>query len=89
MEIALWVLVGGLAGWAGITFLKYNNHRGTVVSVLIGAAGGLLGGEMLAPLVGAAAVVPEDFSLAALVMAFGTAAAALAASNLLHRRFGV
>ena len=88
MELVLWLAAGAALGWLAITKLGFNEDRGTIVSIIIGAAGGVAGGKLLAPMFGAAAV-PGEFSMAALVVVLATAAACLALGNLVHNRFGV
>jgi uncharacterized membrane protein YeaQ/YmgE (transglycosylase-associated protein family) len=60
-----------------------------VVSIIIGAVGGLFGGNVLAPMLGAVADAPNDFSLFSMIIALGSAAGCLAISNLVSNRFGV
>ena len=89
MNIALWILAGGIIGWVGFTYLGFNEMRGMIVSAIIGMVGGLLGGKVFAPMFGAAAAVPGDFSIMALMVALAGAAACLAAANMVYDRFGV
>ena len=89
MNIAMWMLAGGIIGWVGFAYLGFNELRGVSVSTVIGMVGGLLGGKVLAPMFGAAAAVPGDFSMMALMVALAGAAACLAAANMVHNRFGV
>lgn len=88
MNLLIWMLAGGIVGGASYSFLHYNEARGRNISILIGAAGGLLGGKMIAPLF-IAAGAPGDFSLAALLFAAAAAAACLALGNLVQNRWGV
>jgi len=88
MNIALWILAGGILGWVGYAFLGYNADRAKIVPILIGAAGGFFGGKVVAPLFTAVAV-PVSFSMAALFFATIVAAAFLAASNFTYNRWGV
>ncbi|TAK41423.1 MAG: GlsB/YeaQ/YmgE family stress response membrane protein [Betaproteobacteria bacterium] len=86
MNIALWILAGGAVGWAGFTYLGFNEGRGQKIAIIIGAAGAILGGKLLAPMFGA---VAADFSVMALIVALASAAACLAIANKVHDRFGV
>ena len=88
MNIAVWILAGGILGWVGYAFLGFNTERAKMVPILIGAVGGLVGGKVIAPLFTAVAV-PASFSMAALFFAVAIAAAFLAASNFLYNRWGV
>jgi uncharacterized membrane protein YeaQ/YmgE (transglycosylase-associated protein family) len=89
MNIVVWMLAGGILGWVGCAFLGFNEERGMVVSVIIGTAGGLFGGKLIAPMFTAAAAVPEAFSLSALFFAAAVAAAFVAVGNLVGKRWGV
>jgi uncharacterized membrane protein YeaQ/YmgE (transglycosylase-associated protein family) len=60
-----------------------------LVSVVIGATGGLVGGKLLAPMFGVSAAVPWDFSAAALLLAFIAAAGLLFIGDRIYARFGV
>lgn len=89
MNILMWVLAGAMLGWIGFTILRANAERGLVISIVIGAVGGLFGGNVLAPMLGAATDAPNDFSLFSLVIALASAVACLAIGNLVSNRFGV
>lgn len=89
MNIIIWMLTGGVVGWLGYSFLGFNEARGMTVSIIIGTAGGFFGGNMIAPMFAAAAVVPGDFSSSALLFAVAVAAAFLAAGNMVYKRWGV
>ena len=89
MNIVMWMLAGGILGWVGYTFLGFNEKRGMLVSIIIGALGGVLGGKLIAPMFTAAAAVPGDFSASTLVFAVAVAAAFLFVGNLVHNRWGV
>jgi uncharacterized membrane protein YeaQ/YmgE (transglycosylase-associated protein family) len=87
MDIAMWIVAGGILGWAGCAQLGYNEQRGTVVSAIIGAVGGIVGGKLVAPIFLAAPA--GDVSLAALGIAAFVAAGFLLAGNLAYNRWGV
>jgi len=89
MDIIVWILAGGALGWVGYSYLRYNEERGMMVAVMIGGAGGFLGGKLIAPMFSAAPAVPGDFSAAALVFALACAAAFVLLGNMIHQRWGV
>lgn len=89
MDIVLWMLTGSILGWVGCSYLAFNEKRGAVVSIVIGALGGFIGGKVIAPMFTAGALAPGDFSAPALFFAAAGAAAFLAAGNLVYRRWGV
>ena len=89
MNIILWVIAGGAAGWVGYTYINLNEKRGLTVSLVIGMLGGYFGGKIIAPMLGAGtAVNPGDFSPFPLIVAFASAAAVLVVSSMVHKRFG-
>jgi uncharacterized membrane protein YeaQ/YmgE (transglycosylase-associated protein family) len=89
MELVLWVAAGAAMGWLAITKMGLNEQRGMIVSIIIGAVGGVIGGKLVAPLFGAVATVPGDFSLAGFFVVLASAVACLMLGNLVHNRFGV
>jgi uncharacterized membrane protein YeaQ/YmgE (transglycosylase-associated protein family) len=89
MELVIWIVAGAAIGWLAIAKMGMNEERGTIISIIIGGAGGVAGGKLLAPMFGAVAAIPGEFSMAALVVVMATAAGCLALGNLVHRRFGV
>ena len=89
MNIVIWALAGALLGWASYSYLSYNEARGKLASMAIGAVGALLGGNVIAPMFTAAPAVPAAFSAATLVIAAVVAAVALVVGNLVYTRWGV
>ena len=85
----MWVLAGGFAGWVGFKFIGANENRGMIISVVIGMVGGFLGGNVLAPMLGETAPMPDAISLFALLMAIATAAACLTIGDMISKRFGI
>jgi uncharacterized membrane protein YeaQ/YmgE (transglycosylase-associated protein family) len=89
MNVAMWLLAGGAVGWAGYTWLKLNARRGRVISIIIGAVAGFLGGDLLAPMLSAAMATAGDFNPLSLFTAFASAAACLVVSDMIYNHFGV
>lgn len=88
MDIAMWMLVGGIFGWIGYAFLGFNQGRGNMASIIIGVMGGFVGGKAVAPMFLTAAG-PGVFSVSALFFAAAIAAVFLLVGNLVHNRWGV
>jgi uncharacterized membrane protein YeaQ/YmgE (transglycosylase-associated protein family) len=88
MNIVIWMLAGAILGWVGYSFLGFNEARGRMVSIVIGAIGGFFGGKMIAPMF-TVAPVTADFNLSALFFAVAVAGAFLAVGNLVYERWGV
>ena len=89
MEIVVWMLAGGILGWIGYKFLNFNEGRGMMVSMIIGAVGGFFGGKIVAPMFTAPAAIPADLSTSAVIFAVAVAAVFLYAGNFVHDRWGV
>lgn len=85
MEILVWALIGGAVGWSAFSHLGYNGERGLMVSVALGAFGGLVGAMVLAPVLLAA----PGLTLFGALFAAGTAAALLFVGDLVYGRWGV
>jgi uncharacterized membrane protein YeaQ/YmgE (transglycosylase-associated protein family) len=88
MDIATWMLCGAMVGWVGYSVLGFNEARGKMVSIVIGAVGGVVGGNLVAPMF-TVATTPGDVGLPAVVFAAAIAAAFLFIGSLLHNRWGV
>lgn len=89
MNIVIWMLAGGALGWVAHAYLGFNEGRGRMVAIVIGAVGGMIGGKLVAPMFGAAAAAVGDFSTMALIFAVAVAAVFLYVGNLVHERWGV
>lgn len=89
MNVALWLLAGGFAGWVGFRVLGANADRGLLASMVIGMCGSYFGGSVLAPMIGDTATMPEAISVIALIMALAFAAVCLTVGDMIHRRFNV
>ena len=89
MNIVMWILAGGALGWAAFTLIGFNEGRGTIASIIIGALGGVIGGQVVAPMMSSAPIVSGNFDVQALFIAAVSASACLAIGNMIERRFGV
>jgi uncharacterized membrane protein YeaQ/YmgE (transglycosylase-associated protein family) len=89
MDMTLWMLCGAALGWVSFARFKFSEGRGLFVSLVVGASGALIGGRLLAPLLGVSAAVPGGFSIAALLFALAAAAALLLVGDKVYERFGV
>jgi uncharacterized membrane protein YeaQ/YmgE (transglycosylase-associated protein family) len=89
MNIAIWIIAGGALGWAAFTMLRINEERGTIASIIIGALGGVIGGQVVAPMLSSAPIVSGDFNIQALFIAAISASACLAIGNMIEQRFGI
>jgi uncharacterized membrane protein YeaQ/YmgE (transglycosylase-associated protein family) len=84
MDLVVWMLTGAALGWLAYSHLGLNQDRGLATSIIIGAVGGVIGGRLVAPM-----FAPGELSIATVLLAGAVAAAVLAASNAVHKRWGV
>jgi uncharacterized membrane protein YeaQ/YmgE (transglycosylase-associated protein family) len=87
MIIILWILAGGALGWISHSVLGFNEARGRILCIVIGAFGGAIGGKEVAPLFSSA--VAGEFSMTAMLFALGVATAFLAISQLVTSQWDV
>lgn len=86
----IWLIAGGLIGWAGLHFFAMNRDRGIIPAVSICAVGGFMGGNSIAPILGSGVTEPMvGFSPFALVVAIAMATAVLYISSEMSRRFDI
>ena len=88
MNVTIWLTAGAVAGWFSYSLLRISVGPGFALSVIIGAGGGLLGGALLAPLLGSGNVQPGDFNPLAIFSAAATGLACVIVSGMIQRRFG-
>ena len=89
MDIIIWIIAGGAVGWASLALLGLNEYRSTLACVAIGAAGGWLGGNVIAPMLASATAAATGFNFFSLFVATLSAAACMALGNLLYKRFDI
>ena len=85
MNTFLWLLAGGTLGWLAWSMIGLNGAWSSVVSIAVGALGGVLGGKMVAPALFGSAP-PEGVAIGALMVAAVVAAGCLFVSSLVHNR---
>ena len=47
MGIILWIIFGGIAGWAASVIMKTDYNQGTMMYIIMGIIGALVGGFMM------------------------------------------
>jgi uncharacterized membrane protein YeaQ/YmgE (transglycosylase-associated protein family) len=85
MNFIIWIVVGGLLGWAASVIMKTDEQQGIVLNVAVGVVGALIGGWLLAPLFGTGTINQSDFSLGSLVVSLLGAVIVLAVVNLVRK----
>lgn len=78
MNFIIWLIVGGLIGWVASLIMDTNAEQGMILNVVVGIVGALLGGWLIAPLLGSDTINQGDFSLLSLGVSLLGAVALLA-----------
>jgi uncharacterized membrane protein YeaQ/YmgE (transglycosylase-associated protein family) len=85
MNILIWLVVGGLLGWAASRVMHTDAQQGIVLNVVVGIVGAALGGWLLSPLLGLPTINQGSLSVGSLLVSFLGAVVLLAIVNLLTR----
>ena len=85
MNFLIWIVVGGIIGWLASMLMHTDAEQGPFLNIVVGIIGAVLGGWLIAPLVGAGTINQGDFSIAGLVVSFVGAVILLAIVNLFRR----
>jgi uncharacterized membrane protein YeaQ/YmgE (transglycosylase-associated protein family) len=85
MNFIIWLIVGGLIGWVASLIMRTDAQQGVILNVVVGIIGALIGGWLLAPMLGTGTINSNDFSLASLGVSLLGAVILLAIVNLVRR----
>ena len=85
INLIIWLVVGGLIGWAASMVMRTDAQQGIFLNIIVGIVGAMLGGWLLSPLLGASSINQSNFSLMGLVVSFLGALILLALVNLVRR----
>ncbi|VTU28811.1 Transglycosylase associated protein [Variovorax sp. PBS-H4] len=85
MNIVIWLIVGGIIGWIASMIMRTDAQQGMILNVVVGIIGSMIGGWLIAPLLGSATVNQNDFSIMGLVASLIGAIILLAIVNLFRR----
>lgn len=83
MNIIIWLVVGGLIGWAASSLMR--TREGLVLNVVVGIVGAALGGWLLSPLVGVSTINQSNFSPGSLLVSLLGAVLLLVIVNWVRR----
>jgi len=83
MNILVWLVVGGLLGWAASAVMR--TQEGILLNVVVGIVGAALGGWLLSPLMGVSTINQNNFSLPSLLVSFLGAVMLLVLVNFIRR----
>jgi len=84
MNTIIWLVVGGLIGWAASALLR--TQEGVLLNVIVGVLGAALGGWLLIPIFGVSTINQSTFSAASLLVSLVGAVILLAIFNFALRR---
>lgn len=68
MNLLIWLLIGGLIGWAASILMGTDDQQGIILNVVIGIAGAFLGGVFLSGLFGTSTINEGNFSAGAVLV---------------------
>lgn len=85
MNFIIWIVVGGIIGWLASMVMRTNAQQGMFLNIIVGIVGAMLGGWLIAPLLGQGTINSNDFSLGGLAVSFIGALILLAVVNLVRR----
>lgn len=85
MNIIIWLVIGGVIGWLASLVMRTDGQQGLFLNVVVGIVGAMLGGFLIAPLLGSSTINQGNFSLPGLLVSFLGAVILLAIVNLIRR----
>lgn len=85
MNLIIWLIVGGLVGWAASLLMRTDAQQGIVLNVIVGIVGAALAGFFVSPLLGLPTINEGVFSLGSLLVSLVGAVILLAIVNLVRR----
>ena len=85
MNFIIWIVVGGIIGWLASMVMRTDAQQGMFLNIVVGIVGAMLGGWLIAPLLGQGTINSNDFSLGGLAVSFIGALILLAIVNLVRR----
>jgi uncharacterized membrane protein YeaQ/YmgE (transglycosylase-associated protein family) len=71
MNFVVWLIAGGLIGWAASRIMNADGHQAVALDIVIGVLGAQIGGSVITPLVGVDTFHQSNFSIAGLMSAVG------------------
>ncbi len=84
MGLIILLIVGGILGWLASIVMRTDAQQGVFLNIVVGIVGALLGGFLLAPLVGGGSIT-AGISAGTLIVSFLGALILLAIVNLVRR----
>jgi uncharacterized membrane protein YeaQ/YmgE (transglycosylase-associated protein family) len=85
MGLIVVLVVGGIIGWLASMVMRTDAQQGIILNIVVGIVGALLGGFLLAPLIGGASITTGAMDIRSLIVSFLGAIILLAIVNLFRR----
>lgn len=85
MGLIIWLIVGGIIGWLASMIMRTDAQQGIVLNVVVGIIGALIGGWLIAPLIGGSTAAGAGFNVMGFISALIGAIILLAIVNLFRR----
>lgn len=70
MGILAWLIIGGVAGWLASMVMKTNAKQGTLIDIVVGIVGAMIGGFLLGALGLSSGDAITGFNIPSLATAF-------------------
>ncbi|MGA8204017.1 MAG: GlsB/YeaQ/YmgE family stress response membrane protein [Woeseiaceae bacterium] len=68
MNILIWLVVGGLIGWAASVFMGTDGRQGLILNVVVGIVGAALGGWLFGGAFGTSTINQGNMSLSGVMV---------------------
>jgi uncharacterized membrane protein YeaQ/YmgE (transglycosylase-associated protein family) len=85
MTWILIIIIGGVLGWLASIVMRTDAQQGLLLNVVVGIVGAILGGLLLAPLIGGNSITTGAFDFRSLLVSFLGAVILLAIVNMFRR----
>ena len=57
VSLIVWLVIGGIIGWLASLIMKTDAQQGIILNVVVGIVGALIGGWLIAPLIGGSGIM--------------------------------
>lgn len=85
VNIFAWMIIGSTMGWLANSVMRISGDHGLLLNMVVGMLGASGGAWYLTPLLGAAPIDPNAFSIPAMLVAFLGAALLMTIVGVLRR----
>jgi len=85
INFIIWLVIGGLIGWAASLIMRTDGQQGIFLNIVVGIIGAAIGGWVISPLIGVGTINEGSFSIASLFVSLLGAVVVLAVVNLVRR----